>query len=116
MNSDQIQSALAMNAEQRVSFFNKHTSETEQVWTIVDEDGVMILVSDDEDCIPVWPDAAFVKEWVNGDWAHCKPHAISLSDWRSKWLPGLEEDEVEVLIFPLPDQGGMVISPGELIE
>lgn len=113
MNADQKQAALAMNAEQRAAFFHKQIADTETVWTIVDDDGVMILVSDDEDCIPVWPDASFVDEWINGDWAHCKAHSISLKDWQQKWLPGLEEDEVEVLIFPLPDQEGVVVSPWE---
>ncbi|MDN4504432.1 DUF2750 domain-containing protein [Alteromonadaceae bacterium BrNp21-10] len=111
MNSEQLQSALSMNADQRSDFLLKQVQDNQQIWTIVDEEGVMLLISDDEDCIPVWPAESCVNEWINNDWAHCTAHAISLSDWKEKWLPGLEEDEVSIAMFPLSHDGGLVVSP-----
>ena len=111
MNNDQLHAALSMNADQRSDFLLKHIQDNQQIWTIVDDEGVMLLISDDEDCIPVWPAEAFVKEWINNDWAHCKAHAITLADWKEKWLPGLEEDEISIAMFPLAHDGGLVVSP-----
>lgn len=114
MNADQHQAVLAMNADKRCDYFLTQIEQQQKVWTIVDDQGVMLLVSDDEDCIPVWPAEEFVQEWINGDWAHCQAHSISMDEWQQKWLPGLEEDEIEVAVFPLSHDGGLVMSPWEL--
>ncbi|MFC7002939.1 DUF2750 domain-containing protein [Pseudobowmanella zhangzhouensis] len=53
----------------------------------------------------------FVKEWINEDWAHCRPHKISLQDWQQKWLPGLADDDLDIIVFPLQHDGGVVESP-----
>ncbi|AWL13398.1 hypothetical protein HMF8227_02950 [Saliniradius amylolyticus] len=101
-------------AHKRAEFFHQKSRQAQQVWTIVDDHGAMLLVTEDEDCIPVWPDEAFVKDWINDDWQHCRPYAISLQDWYDKWLPGLEEDGVSVVVFPVTHESGLIFEPWEL--
>lgn len=107
---------LAQSPEQRSSFLLKALSEHKLIWTLVDDDGAMILTTDEEDCIPVWPDEAFAKDWINGEWANCRAHSISLEDWQQRWLPGLEEDGIQIAVFPVPGEDGLIIAPWEMAE
>ena len=111
MNADEIQNVLAMNADKRAQFHHQHIQKTGQVWTLIDDDGVVLLVDDELDCMPVWPDEGFVKEWINEDWAHCRAHSISIQEWQTKWLPGLAQDDLDIIVFPLQHDGGIVESP-----
>ncbi|MDF2179073.1 DUF2750 domain-containing protein [Aliiglaciecola sp. CAU 1673] len=113
---DMKQSVLSQTPEQRVGYFNKLIQEKKTVWTLVDDHGAMMMTAEDEDCIPVWPASEFVQDWIEGEWAHCRPHAISLKDWQDKWLPGLEDDEIQVVVFPVPGEDGLVLEPWELAE
>lgn len=111
MTADEIQRVLALNAQQRAEYHHKMVKESQQLWTLADDDGAVMLVEDDLDYVPVWPAEEFVQEWINGDWANCKAHKISLSDWQNKWLPGLADDELDIIVFPLPHDGGITEIP-----
>ena len=52
--------------------------------------------TEDDDCVPVWPNEAFAQDWATGDWEHCEPEAISLNKWQSRWTSGLEDDELSI--------------------
>ncbi|MFC6441479.1 DUF2750 domain-containing protein [Bowmanella sp. JS7-9] len=111
MNADEIQKVLAMNADKRAEYHHQSVTANREVWTLIDDDGAVLLVDEELDCVPVWPAEVFVKEWINEDWAHCRPHKISLQDWQQKWLPGLADDDLDIIVFPLQHDGGVVESP-----
>ena len=106
-----------LNDDERYNHFVNKVAEHEQLWILTDEHGCMMLTSDDdEDCIPVWPHADYAKAWAVDDWAQCKPEAISLKVWQSRWVSGMEEDELLVAVFPISDATGVLVEPGELQE
>ena len=39
---------------------------------------------------------------------------IALKVWQSRWTPGLEDDQLAVVIFPKTNEDGLVITPDEL--
>ncbi|MDP5131574.1 MAG: DUF2750 domain-containing protein [Paraglaciecola sp.] len=82
----------------------------QQVWILTDNDGCVMLNTDDEDCAPVWPSEAFAQAWATGEWADCKAIAIDLKTWRTRWTYGLEGDNVAIAVFPSDDEEGLVIS------
>ena len=87
--------------------------EQQEVWILTDEHGAVMLTTDDEDCIPVWPHEEFAAEWATGDWQGFEAKAISLKDWQAKWTRGLDDDELLIVAFPLPDEDGIVLEPYE---
>ncbi|WP_088329472.1 DUF2750 domain-containing protein [Lacimicrobium sp. SS2-24] len=107
-------SLLAQNPEQRAEYLFTTIKQQGDIWTLVDDDGAMILTSDDEDCIPVWPDEVFAQDWINGDWSQCRAYRISLEDWLQRWLPGLEEDDIQIALFPVPAEEGLILPPWEM--
>lgn len=104
----------SLNPEQRLKHFVKHVKEHQQIWILVDEHGAVMMTTDDEDCIPVWPNEEFALDWATDEWAGFEAKAITVKDWKSKWTRGLDEDELAIVVFPLPKDDGVVLSPDEL--
>lgn len=100
--------------EQRLNYLVKEVIQHQQVWILTDQDGCVMLNTEDEDCAPVWPSKEFAQAWATGDWADCEPKAIDLKTWHSRWTHGLEDDDVSIAVFPREDQDGLVISSQEL--
>ena len=107
LNQDIIQ----MNPEQRQNYLIKQVNEQQQIWILTDEHGCVMLNTEDEDCVPVWPDEYFANLWATGEWSHCTPLSISLQTWIEKWTPGLMGDDLCVAVFPNPEEEGLVVFP-----
>jgi hypothetical protein len=101
-------------SEQRLKYLVKEVLQQQQIWILTDQDGCVMLNTEDEDCAPVWPSQEFAQAWATGEWADCEPKAIDLKTWHSRWTHGLEDDYVSIAVFPSEDQEGLVISPAEL--
>lgn len=110
------QDLLNQPAEQRYNYLINQAVKHQQVWILADDVGAVMFNSDQEDCIGVWSDEALAALWCTDDWEHCKPMSIGLEKWLKDWLPGLEEDEVSVLVMPDSNDEGIVIEPWEMLE
>lgn len=108
--------ALSLNADYRYDHFISKLVEHGELYVLTDEHGVMMLTTEDEDCIPVWPHTEYAEAWANGEWAECKPQAITLKVWMERWIDGMEEDQLCVAVFPTVDQEGIVVEPGEVAD
>ncbi len=114
LEPSQIAVIEAYDAEQRYQYLIKEAVKQQQLWILTDQHGCVMLNTDDEDCVPVWPNQEFAQSWATGDWQDCEAKAIKLKDWQARWTPGLEDDQLAVVIFPKTDEEGLVITPDEL--
>lgn len=110
----QIEAIQGYDAEKRYKYLVKEVVNNREIWILTDEHGCVMLNTDDEDCVPVWPNKEFAESWATGEWETCKAEAISLNKWHSRWTHGLEDDDLAVVIFPNPNEDGLVIFPDEL--
>jgi hypothetical protein len=99
--------------EQRLHYLLKEIIQHQQVWILTDQDGCVMLNTEDEDCTPVWPSEEFAQAWATGEWSDCAPKAIGLDTWHSRWTQGLEDDDVAIAVFPGENEEGLVISAQE---
>ena len=106
--------ALQLNADYRFDHFISKLVEHEELFVLTDEHGVMMLTTEEEDCIPVWPHPDYAKAWAEGEWAECKPQSITLKVWLDRWVDGMEQDDLCVAVFPTPDQEGIVLDPADV--
>ncbi|MBW8191690.1 DUF2750 domain-containing protein [Neiella marina] len=102
------------NEEQRFELFLGLTVKHKQVWALSDDEGCLIVDSDGEQLLPVWPLEVFASNAAVEEWQGLKPLAISLDDWQEKWLPGMENDVIDVAVFPDLEGSSEVISAQEL--
>lgn len=114
MTTPDLETIQKYNAEQLYSHFVSEAATHKQIWILTDEYGSVMLNTDDEDCVPVWPSKALAEAWATGEWSECKAEAISLKKWHSRWTAGLEEDGFAVVICPIEEQDGLVVYPEEL--
>lgn len=103
-----------LNPEQRLKYLIKEVITHQQIWILTDQDGCVMLNTEDEDCAPVWPNQETAQAWAVDEWADCKPKAIDLKTWYSRWTQGLEDDDVAIAVFPSENEEGLVISAQEL--
>ncbi|MDV5170318.1 DUF2750 domain-containing protein [Photobacterium rosenbergii] len=114
LDPSQIEQIQGYDAEKRYKYLVKEVVSNREIWILTDEHGCVMLNTDDEDCVPVWPNKEFAESWATGEWETCKAEAISLNKWHSRWTYGLEDDELAIVIFPNQDEDGLVVFPDEL--
>ena len=114
--SDNIAEVEQLSADKRLNFLMKQLKTQEALWILTDEHGAVMLNSEDEDCIPVWPGSEFAERWATGEWDKCKPMSINLNTWQEKWLPGLEDDDIAIAVFPGQQEDGIVLFPYEFAQ
>jgi hypothetical protein len=106
----------AMTPEGRYDYLVELVKEHKELWTLQDQDGCVMLTTEEEDCIPMWPTEEAATLWAVDEWKDCQPLAIPLTEWQERWVGGMEDDDLFVAVFPVVDDLGVVIPPYELNE
>ena len=114
LEPDKIKQILQMDDAQRAAYFINEAVSQSELWILTDEHGCVMLNTEDEDCVPVWPNKEFAQAWATDGWEACKPEAISLHKWFSRWSHGLADDELAIVVFPSQDEQGLIFYPDEL--
>tara|TARA_R110000787_G_scaffold182726_1_gene294794 strand:- start:88996 stop:89379 length:384 start_codon:yes stop_codon:yes gene_type:complete len=114
LEPEKVKQILQMDDAQRAVYFVNETVTQNQLWILTDEHGCVMLNTEEEDCVPVWPNEEFAQAWVTDQWQNCQPEAISLNKWFSRWTHGLADDELAIVVFPSQDEQGLVYYPDEL--
>ncbi|QSX38015.1 DUF2750 domain-containing protein [Shewanella sedimentimangrovi] len=104
----------ALTPEGRYDYLVEQVKEHKEIWTLQDNDGCVMLTTEDEDCIPMWPSEEAAAQWAVDDWQDCQPLSIPLNEWEERWVSGMEDDELMVAVFPVQDDLGVVVQPWEL--
>lgn len=113
LTEQQVKDIQKLDAQKRYNYLIKEVVKNKQIWLLVDEHGCVMLNSEDEDCVPVWPNEEFALAWATEEWSHCTAEAISLDKWHSRWTHGLEDDELALVIFPDQNSEGLIFFPDE---
>mgnify|MGYP000861020000 FL=1 len=113
LSNEQQETVNKMRPDERFNYCIKEIAKNRKVWILTDEHGCVMLNTEDEDCVPVWPHQEFAEQWATGDWEHCKAEPISTAKWFSRWTYGLEGDELSVVVFPNDNEEGVVLYPDE---
>jgi len=116
LTPEQVTRVLTLDQQQRFQYLCKEVNKQQSIWLLVDEHGCVMLNTEDEDCIPVWPNKEFAEDWATEEWSHCTAEAISLNKWYERWSRGLEEDELSVVVFPDKELKGLILFPDEFEE
>lgn len=114
LEPEKIKQILQMDDAQRAAYFVNEVVSQNQLWILTDEHGCVMLNTEEEDCVPVWPNQEFALAWATDEWQSCQPEAISLNKWFSRWSHGLADDELALVVFPSQDEQGLVYYPDEL--
>lgn len=102
---------LEKNAFERIEASVKQIQASGILYILKDEHGCVMLTTDDEDGIPVWPDASLALLWATDDWSGCEAMEITTKDFLTKWVGGMTKDDLMVMVCPVPGEEGEVMTP-----
>jgi hypothetical protein len=105
-----------MSKNDRLSYFVRKVCDFEEVWGLNSNGWAMANSSSGEKVIPFWPEADFSKLMTKDVWSDYSAQKISLEDFMNKWLPGMENDNLFIAIFPVPNDEGFIIKPRILLD
>ena len=105
--------SINLSSEQRYELFMQSFMSNREAWILTDEHGAVMLTEEEEDYVPFWPTQELAELWADDEWGHCKATKLSFDEIRNKWLPGMEADELCLIIFPANDLSGQLFYPWE---
>lgn len=114
MSKKTLAQITTLTPDARYDYLVEQVKANQEIWTLQDTDGCVMLTTEDEDCIPMWPTEEAAALWAVDEWKDCEPLAIPLNEWLERWVTGMEDDELLVAVFPVQDDLGVVVPPWEL--
>ena len=112
----EITMLVSMSAEERLHYATTRMIESEEVWSLGDENGWMILNEDDRQFISVWPYRQLALEYGPGETETAFPQAISLEYFVYDVLDMCKADNISLEVFPRTDDRGSLMSSSDLYE
>ncbi|MBT0587258.1 DUF2750 domain-containing protein [Alteromonas oceanisediminis] len=114
LNSDEFVRVVKLSPEERFDYFLQSLSQTPHFWGLYGENGWVMVESDGDLCLPIWPNDAFVVSWEREDFPKCEPKQILLNDFLAFWAAGLVKNNTLVLLFPCgEEEEGIVMAADE---
>lgn len=116
LNQQQLDSINALSAEQRYDEFVDKIIKWDAVCGLCSAQGWAVISDDADEFLPVWYHADLAAQWATGGYSDCQPKTIPLNDWLEKWLPGMDSDNIMIVVCPDIEGEGIVVSAAELRE
>jgi|JI8StandDraft_1071087.scaffolds.fasta_scaffold96773_2 Protein of unknown function (DUF2750) len=116
LRPDEVDKLFKKPGEKRYDYFIKTVADTEEVYGLADEEG-WALIGDEEvdgDIIPLFPHAELAERFrVENDF---EEYGIGIVDVNEllEWLDEMEEEGMQVAVFPNLQISGAVIAPQHL--
>lgn len=107
---------LISSDNERLEYFLSFIKSSQEVWSLHNGEGFVMVEGDESDCIMVWPDSDFAAQWAIDEWSDCKPTAVTLHDFQTNWLPSLDTNNLDIAIFPNIEDEGRIMKAKELLN
>ena len=115
INQREIESVLSLPDVDRFHHCISRVVDWEEIWSLRNDSGWATVESEDRKCIPFWPHPSYVELFTKGDWEGYEIAPISLSNFVQDWLPGMENEEVNLAIFPNKEFEGIVVNANKVL-
>ncbi|KVF68041.1 hypothetical protein WS75_30070 [Burkholderia sp. FL-7-2-10-S1-D7] len=110
-----IESVLRLDAQTRCDYFIRKVADFETVWGLFDT-GWATASANGHIAIPFWPEEDFADACASEEWKNFRAKAISLEEFLSRWLPGMDSDRRICAVFPAPGDKGLLVPPIDLMN
>ncbi|WP_432460039.1 DUF2750 domain-containing protein [Agarivorans sp. QJM3NY_25] len=105
-----------LTSKQRYQSFVEQARQAQQLWTLSDEQGCLIIETGEEKVLLLWSEPAFAEHWASKDHSSFQSLAISLDDFIEKWAPGMSQDGFDIAVAPSFAGEGTIVAPLDLAE
>ncbi|WP_347900797.1 DUF2750 domain-containing protein [Pseudomonas purpurea] len=115
MNHHKTRNILTLESKARGDYFIRKVADFEVVWGLFDN-GWATAKTAELTTIPFWPEENFAALCANLEWSGFSPRLITLHDFLTGWLPGMQADGRICQVFPTPDEHGLLIPPQQVLS
>lgn len=112
----EISMLASMSAEERLHYTTTRVTESEEVWSLGDDNGWHIQDIDDKQFIAIWPYRQLALEYCSGDPGTPVPQSTSLEHFVYTVLDMCKANNIWLEIFPKSDERGYLMSSSDLYE
>lgn len=89
---------MTLEAELRQSSFFDYLPSTLEVWGAENENGWVMSVNNDVECLPLWSHEVLARKWLDTFHPNAYPSKISLHEFTTRWLPGLNKNGLHIMV------------------
>lgn len=117
MNNEPSIDPSQLDCESRYDYFLTSIGEEREVWILINDENQFLKIFSEEDdleYLPVWPKEEDAKNYLETAEEQLTPKSIALPEFLNRWISGLQNDGIDVGVFPGPDKSVWVIDPSEL--
>lgn len=114
--NDKISSFYQQSSEVRYQLTLSAIRREHKIWTLKDEQGCVMVASDEEQCLPIWPDQETAQAWATDEHADCESFAIELTTFLERWVPGMTADHYFIAVGPSMRAESLVEHPEDFAE
>ena len=107
---------LEKNAFERIEASVSLIKASGKLFILRDEHGCVMLTTDEEDGIPVWPESSLALLWATEDWSDCEAMELTTKEFLTKWVSGMTQDGLMVMVCPVPGEEGEVMLPEDFAD
>ena len=116
MNDIPPSNLSGMSCEERYDYFLSAVGEEREIWILVNDEAcflTLVAEGDGFEYLPVWPSEALAVDYGEGS-AELIPKSVALPAFLNKWIAGLQQDGLDIGVFPAADKSVWLTAPEEL--
>lgn len=117
MNDLSFDEILELNCGERYEIFLGIVADERDIWILINEEKHFLKIYSEEnefEFLPVWPNSDFAFSYSKRAKEKLTPKCISVPEFFSKWVSGLENDELKVGVFPTSRSDVWIMEPSEI--
>lgn len=103
-----------LSSQERYGYLIRKTADFETIYLIVDDEEQYVMIgSNGNNFLPVWPEKEFAQLFLADDWVNCIIEEMSIYNFM-EWLDDLSNDNIEIAGFPDLDLNTVCVSANEM--
>lgn len=105
-----------LDCESRYEVFLQMVDEERDVWILINEKSEFLTIHSEDheiEYLPVWPHSDFTRHHSISANEKLTAKCVSIPEFFSKWISGLEGDGLKVGVFPTAGSDVWIMEPSE---
>lgn len=95
-----IEQAMKLSAEERQELVVSYVNKAKAIWLVQGEEGFVMFEDGENVQLPVFPHKDLASNFVTTNGITGQAVSIELQEFTATWLPGLQKNGVELVMFP----------------
>ena len=115
LSESMIKQASYLSAEERSELLIMYCENAGEIWMLQGEQGFIMMETDTDLSLPVWPHKDFAVNWQNEHGVVAQPQVVDIDTFVSTWAPGLEANNTTIVAFPFAGKDENMILPASTL-